>query len=89
MMNEEEAEAREAAGMGDSEDDQYSDDDSRKMDTVNEAGNETNQMTTDGKQQKSGGLAGLRDIDDLDGQPGNDDDEEYDDGFEEKEDYEF
>ena len=82
--------------MGDSEDeDQYDDDDdSRKMDTVNEAGNETNQMTTEGKQPNSGsggGLAGLRDIGELDGKQddSDDDDEEYDDGFEEKEDYEF
>lgn len=83
----------------DSEDERYSDDDedgvdSKKMDTVNEAGNETNQMTTDGKQPKSGsggGLAGLMDIDDLDGNgQRDDDDDEYDDGFEEKEDdFEF
>ena len=107
MMGEEEAHAREqaeaeaaAGGMrGNSEDeDQYDDDDledSRKMDTVNEAGNETNQMTTEGKQANSGsggGLAGLRDIGELDGKQDDsddDDDEEYDDGFEEKEDYEF
>ena len=96
----EQAEAEAAAGgmRGNSEDeDQYDDDDledSRKMDTVNEAGNETNQMTTEGKQANSGsggGLAGLRDIGELDGKQddSDDDDEEYDDGFEEKEDYEF
>lgn len=53
-------------------------------------GNESHGMTSDAKQvkQRSGakGLAGLRDIDELDRDSGEDN---YDDGFEEKEDYEF
>ena len=96
LMGEEEGGEDGGAGAAqmDSEDeeDDYSRDED-KMDTVNEAGNETNQNTTGGKQPNSGSggmMAGLRDIGELDGQRDEDEDyEDDDDGFEEKEDYEF
>ena len=95
-----EAGMQEAAGMlakmedareASDDDDEY-EEDRKKLDTVRE-GNETNAVSTNDKKLKNSsgnGLAGLRDVDELDGSA-KDSDDDYDDDKDqqEKEDYEF
>ena len=75
----------------DEDDDEY-EEDRKKLDTVRE-GNETNAVSTNDKKlvnTSGNGLAGLRDVDELDGSAkDSDDDYEDDKDQQEKDDYEF
>ena len=95
-----EAGMQEAAGMlakmedameASDEDDEY-EEDRKKLDTVRE-GNETNAVSTNDKKlvnSSGNGLAGLRDVDELDGSAkDSDDDYDEDKDHAEKDDYEF
>lgn len=96
MLQQEEAAAEKEAldkiERCDDESEEEYEEEQKKLDTVGE-GNETNAMTTEGKQMLSNsgaGLAGLRDIDDL-GKNKSDNDDDYSDeqNVADKDDYEF
>lgn len=96
LQQEEDAAEKEALDKierGDDESDEEYEEEQKKLDTVGE-GNETNAMTTEGKQMLSNsgaGLAGLRDIDDLGKNKSDNGDDDYSDDQNEaeKDDYEF